>query len=231
MALSPAFGHLCARPTARPARKAFRGSSYVPSNFSRNHSPNSGRDLARPWLVIRASGFILTTNNCQYIVRAILALMSLTLAVSCTTQSELAQSPPAPSAVAPRPLLQPETRAHPSKAVRASYQGDAYAGHRTASGERYDPNALTAASSTLPIGSTVMVTNPATGHSVKVRVNDRGPNVHGRSLDLSKRAAEEIGITKQGVARVTVKRVESKPAGGDATDSPESSLPVAPPKS
>jgi peptidoglycan lytic transglycosylase len=162
-----------------------------------------------------------------------LALMSLSLVVSCAPQSELAQPPPTPSAVGPRPLLQsaPETRAHPSKATRASYQGDAYAGHRTASGERYDPNALTAASSTLPIGTSVIVTNPATGHSVKVRINDRGPNVHGRSLDLSKRAAEEIGITKQGVARVTVKRVESKPAGGEAPDSPESSASVAPPKS
>jgi len=46
---------------------------------------------------------------------------------------------------------------------------------------------------------------------VKVRINDRGPNVRGRSLDLSKHAAEEIGITKQGVARVNVKRVESNP--------------------
>ena len=142
-----------------------------------------------------------------------LALISLSLAVSCTTQPELAQPTLAPSAVAPPPLMPAvsQTHAHPSKAVRASYQGDAYAGHRTASGERYDPKALTAASSTLPIGSSVMVTNPATGRSVKVRINDRGPNVRGRSLDLSKHAAEEIGITKQGVARVNVKRVESNP--------------------
>ena len=160
--------------------------------------------------------------------------MSLSLAVSCTTQPELTQ-PLAPSAVAASPPM-PEvsqTHTHPSKAVRASYQGDAYAGHRTASGERYDPNALTAASSTLPIGSSVMVTNPETGRSVKVRINDRGPNAHGRSLDLSKRAAEEIGMTKQGVARVSVKRINSKTAGGEApaANSPESSSSTAPPKS
>lgn len=155
----------------------------------------------------------MTTDNWRFTVRGILALMSLSLVASCATQSELAQSPLTPSAVASRPLLQsaPETRAHSSKrAVRASYQGDAYAGRRTASGEPYDPNALTAASSTLPIGSSVMVTNPATGRTVKVRINDRGPNAHGRSLDLSKRAAQEIGITKQGVARVSIKRVDSK---------------------
>jgi rare lipoprotein A len=76
-----------------------------------------------------------------------------------------------------------------------------------------------------------MVTNPATGRSVKVRINDRGPNVHGRSLDLSKRAAEEIGITKKGVARVGVKRVDSKPASGEAPGSPEGSSVTAPPKS
>jgi rare lipoprotein A (peptidoglycan hydrolase) len=162
-----------------------------------------------------------------------LALISLSLAVSCTTQPELAQPTLAPSAVVPPPLMPAvsQTHTHPSKAVRASYQGDAYAGHRTASGERYDPNALTAASSTLPIGSTVMVTNPATGHSVKVRINDRGPNAHGRSLDLSKRAAQEIGITKQGVARVSVKRVDSKPVRGEDPDSPQSLSSTAPPRS
>jgi rare lipoprotein A len=76
-----------------------------------------------------------------------------------------------------------------------------------------------------------MVTNPETGRSVKVRINDRGPNVHGRSLDLSKRAAEEIGMTKQGVARVSVKRINSKPAAGEAPDSPENLSSTAPPKS
>lgn len=155
----------------------------------------------------------MTNMNWQSYVRGVLALMILSLAVACTTQHEPAQPSLTPSAVAPPPMMPaaPQTRAHTSKAVRASYQGDAYAGHRTASGERYDPRALTAASSTLPIGSSVMVTNPATGRSVKVRINDRGPNVRGRSLDLSKHAAEEIGITKQGVARVNVKRVESNP--------------------
>jgi rare lipoprotein A len=64
----------------------------------------------------------------------------------------------------------------------------------------------------LPIGSTVMVTNPATGRSVKVRINDHGPFVHGRSLDLSKHAAEKIGLTHKGVARVKVAPANSHTA-------------------
>jgi len=86
------------------------------------------------------------------------------------------------------------------------------AGRPTASGEAYDPNELTAASKTLPLGSTVEVTNPSNGRSVRVRINDRGPYVKGRSIDLSKRAAEEIGLTEKGVGRVKIRRIDSKPA-------------------
>ncbi len=98
------------------------------------------------------------------------------------------------------------------------------AGRRTANGERFDPDALTAASKTLPMGSTVLVTNPKTGKSVKVRINDRGPHVRGRSLDLSKRAAEELGITEKGVARLKVQRVDSKSAKSTTADTAEESV-------
>jgi rare lipoprotein A len=81
----------------------------------------------------------------------------------------------------------------------------------------YDPNDLTAASRTLPLGSSVIVTNPSTGRSVKVRINDRGPYVRGTSLDLSKRAAQEIGLTDKGVRRVKIKRVDSKPETGESS--------------
>ena len=114
-------------------------------------------------------------------------------------------------------------------AMKASYQGKEEAGHITASGERFDPHGLTAASKTLPLGSTVVVTNPETGKSVKVRINDRGPYVHGRSLDLSEHAAEEIGIKDKGVARVKVKRIVSKSAKKESsnapTDAPSTSTP------
>jgi rare lipoprotein A len=148
-------------------------------------------------------------------------LMSLLLAASCATQQEPqpapvpAVAPPPPPAPAPSP----RTSAQPSRTLRTSYQGETEAGHLTASGEPYDPDDLTAASKIYPIGSTVLVTNPATGKSVKVRINDRGPHVRGRSLDLSKRAAEELGITDKGVARLKVKRVDSEPAKSKSTKS------------
>jgi len=145
-------------------------------------------------------------------------LMSLLLLASCATQQ--AQPAPAPVvAPSPPPTPPPRISAQPSKTVRASYQGAQAAGRPTASGEPYDPDELTAASKIYPIGSILLVTNPANGKSVKVRINDRGPHVRGRSLDLSKRAAEELGITDQGVARLKVKRIDSKPAKRESAKS------------
>jgi len=86
----------------------------------------------------------------------------------------------------------------------ASWYGPGFAGRRTSSGEVYNPEGLTAASTTLPLGSHVRVVNPDTGRSVVVRINDRGPYVHGRSLDLSHGAAQQIGLTGKGVGRVQV---------------------------
>src|SRR5260370_42578155 len=152
------------------------------------------------------------TSNWQLNLGGALMLMSLLLAASCSTYQETQPTPavaPAPASVLAPPR---QTRARSSGSVRASFQGEEEAGHITANGERFDPHALTAASKTLPLGSKVVVTNPTTGKSVTVRINDRGPYVRGRSLDLSKRAAEEIGITKKGVAPVKVKRVASEPA-------------------
>jgi rare lipoprotein A len=84
----------------------------------------------------------------------------------------------------------------------ASYYGAELAGHRTASGERFNPGLLTAAHRTLPLGSHVRVTNPANGKSVVVRINDRGPFHGGRVIDLSKSAAKEIGLVRRGSGRV-----------------------------
>jgi rare lipoprotein A len=87
----------------------------------------------------------------------------------------------------------------------ASYYGERDAGEKTASGAPFDPNKLTAASKTLPLGSRAKVTNKETGRSVNVTVNDRGPYAKGRILDVSPRAARNLGITrKDGVAPVKV---------------------------
>ncbi len=84
----------------------------------------------------------------------------------------------------------------------ASYYGRRFHGRTTASGEAFDMNAYTAAHKTLPFGSMVRVTNPRNGRSVVVRVNDRGPYVRGREIDLSRAAAEELGIVRAGHGEV-----------------------------
>ena len=84
----------------------------------------------------------------------------------------------------------------------ASYYGRRFAGRLTANGETFDPGQLTAAHRTLPFGSIVRVTNPRNGRSVTVRINDRGPFIDGREIDLSRAAAEQIGLVQRGVGEV-----------------------------
>jgi rare lipoprotein A (peptidoglycan hydrolase) len=96
-----------------------------------------------------------------------------------------------------------------SGVVLASWYGPGFNGRRTSSGEVYNQNALTAAARTIPLGSRVRVTNLSNGRSVNVRINDCGPYVKGRSLDLSRRAAERIGLTHGGVGMVKVTTLRS----------------------
>ncbi|GHA89768.1 septal ring lytic transglycosylase RlpA family protein [Modicisalibacter luteus] len=87
---------------------------------------------------------------------------------------------------------------------RAAYYSDAYQGKQTASGERYDRNSLTAAHRSLPFGTRVNVTNLDNGRNVTVRINDRGPYTRGRIIDLSRRAAQQLGMIRSGTAPVRV---------------------------
>ena len=89
----------------------------------------------------------------------------------------------------------------------ASYYGRELAGNRTASGERFDPHGFTAAHRTLPLGTKLRVTNVANGRSVIVRVNDRGPFVGRRVIDVSLGAAREIQMVRSGTARVRLEIV------------------------
>jgi rare lipoprotein A len=84
----------------------------------------------------------------------------------------------------------------------ASYYGGALRGNRTASGERFDPSALTAAHRTLAFGTCLRVENVDNGRSVNVRVNDRGPFVAGRIVDVSEAAARALDFIQRGIARV-----------------------------
>ena len=127
------------------------------------------------------------------IVLVRLSLVALTLvALGCVGTKR-----PAGPATAP-----PE----PAKRIvgLASWYGQRHQGRPTASGEAYDMHQLTAAHRTMPFGTRLRVTNVANGRSVVVRVNDRGPHVPGRILDLSLGAAKALDMVGDGVARVEV---------------------------
>ena len=104
------------------------------------------------------------------------------------------------------PFGQGSDHASYSAEGKASYYGARHHGKRTASGERFDQNQLTAAHRTLPFGSRVRVTNLNNDKSVLVRINDRGPYARSRLIDLSQKAAEQLDMLRAGVAPV---RVES----------------------
>lgn len=87
----------------------------------------------------------------------------------------------------------------------ASWYGEPFHGQRTSSGEPYDMSQLTAAHLTLPFGTIVLVTDLETGKSVVVKINDCGPYVEGRIIDLSFAAAEKLGMVRKGLAKVGLK--------------------------
>jgi rare lipoprotein A len=90
---------------------------------------------------------------------------------------------------------------------RASYYADSLQGNKTASGEAYDKNAMTAAHRTLDFGTVLRVTYPKAGKTVKVRVNDRGPHVKDRLIDVSGAAAAALGLKEDGVGEVEIEVV------------------------
>jgi rare lipoprotein A len=123
----------------------------------------------------------------------------------------------APSVTAAKPIpsatSKPAAKSSPY-GVASFYKDDT----ETASGEKFDPNLLTAAHRTLPFGTRLRVTNVETGQSVTVRVNDRGPFVTGRSVDLSYSAAETIGMVERGITKVKLEVVRPTRASADDED-------------
>jgi rare lipoprotein A len=108
----------------------------------------------------------------------------------------------------------PREVAHYDKSGTASWYGDAFHGRRTANGEIYDMHALTAGHPTLPLPSYAYVTNLDNGRTILVRVNDRGPYVDNRLIDLSWRSAHELGYSRRGLARARVRFAGRAPLGG-----------------
>ena len=93
----------------------------------------------------------------------------------------------------------------------ASWYGKGFHGGKTANGERYDMNSMTAAHKSLPFGTIVKVTNVNNGRECVVRINNRGPYIRGRVLDLSRAAANELGMVNRGVARVSMQILGRQP--------------------
>jgi rare lipoprotein A len=102
-------------------------------------------------------------------------------------------------------LREPQHRIDGAAVGLASFYDE---GSQTASGEKFDPDELTAAHPTLPFGTHLRVTNVSNGRSVIVRVNDRGPFVHGRVVDVSRSAAETLKMIGTGVAKVKIDVVQ-----------------------
>ncbi len=121
--------------------------------------------------------------------------------------------PVAPTAEVTAPAVQAEeVPSAPQETIlgrgSASYYAAKFQGRRTASGEAFDNNDMTAAHRTLPFGTKVRVTNPATGASVVVRINDRGPFTRGRLIDVSRAAADQLGMVASGHATVELALIE-----------------------
>ena len=133
---------------------------------------------------------------------AMLALLGLLAACAVQPAAPIIAppTPPAPSPPAAAPAEQPTF----AQSGLASIYGPKQQGARTASGERLDIHALTAAHRNLPFYTVVRVSAPSTGKMVKVRINDRGPFVSGRIVDLSEAAAIALGILQRGTAPVRI---------------------------
>lgn len=155
-------------------------------------------------------------------------LASLALIAGCHHRQQVVYAPPPPDYYRPPQHLSHTTtaRAYPDptpvpdrvegkplsvQVGLSSWYGPNYNRQRSANGDIYDQNAMTAAHNTLPMGSIIRVTNLANGQSAIVKITDRGPFVHGRILDLSLAAAKATGVYRAGVAKVKIE-VYSEPS-------------------
>ncbi|GEM_PF-1179208 len=142
---------------------------------------------------------------------AVLVLACTSLAYAAEdAKKPAAAATPAVAAPAAAPAPAPVTASATETGLAAVYS-DRLNGKRTASGQIYDRNKLTAAHKTLPFGTQVKITNVKNQKTVTVRINDRGPTQAGRILDISPRAAKALGIRPQGMAEVTAEVVGEAP--------------------
>jgi len=171
--------------------------------------------------------------TCRHLRLPAALVVAAVLAGCSTLKPPAPAAPPPPATEAARELPPPVVRIDPAPPERpelvppapeaapeetgiASWYGRAFQGRRTANGERYDMHAFTAAHRTLPFDSLVRVRNPANGREVVVRINDRGPYKRGRIVDLSRAAAQALGIA--GIAPVELQLLRGDEARLSADD-------------
>ena len=139
---------------------------------------------------------------------AVVVLASTLSIVDCATKRLPSPELPAPPPLAPQPVPPPTPTPPPVGEGIASWYGPGFDGKETANGEVYDQDAMTAAHPSLPFGTRVRVTRVATSRSVVVRINDRGPYVEQRVIDLSRAAGAALGLMRPGIAPVRLEILE-----------------------
>jgi rare lipoprotein A len=167
------------------------------------------------------------------------AVVALAL-TGCATGPALVKAPapgtPAPESSPPPAAPEPKASSRPTQSRptqmtgTASWYGKAHHGQPTASGEIYDMHALTAAHPSLPLGTRVRVVNVKNDRTVEVRINDRGPFVRGRILDLSYAAAQELGGVTDGAFRVKILVLSQPPVATARASTPTATPPSTPTK-
>lgn len=141
---------------------------------------------------------------------AVVVLAFTLFVVDCATKRTAGPGPepPSPPPVARERVPTPAPTPLPAQKGIASWYGPGFDGRETANGEVYDQDAMTAAHPSLAFGTRVRVTRVATGRSVVVRINDRGPYVEHRVIDLSRAAGQALDLMRPGIARVRVEILE-----------------------
>jgi len=156
----------------------------------------NGKDRVQFWLLIGLS--------CLALVLLVLSLPMWTVQADAVLSRPAATAPPTAPVLTPTPVVEPPKKSAKLLHGFASWYGGVFNGRRTASGEVYNQNELTACHPTLPFGTKVKVENTRNHKSVVVRITDRGLLYGRRVIDLSYAAAEEIGMTDAGVVPVTI---------------------------
>jgi rare lipoprotein A (peptidoglycan hydrolase) len=139
------------------------------------------------------------------------ALIGILALSGCVTEQLQEQDPLPPQAKTSAPSTKPVYR----EIGKASWYGPGFQGNKTANGEIFNQNKLTAAHRRLPLGTKAEVTNLENGRKVEVKINDRGPYVKNRSIDLSRAAAKKLDMQEDGIARVKIEVKSNQSAAFD----------------